>query len=156
MPRSETEDVTTDDLGNGIVQHHRVNMTRSKEPQAFAREQIRQALSGRASVSRIDDAEIVVCELVTNALKHTASGPVSMNLDVYQDTAVMWIHDGDSAIETVRVRVPPDSDDDLAEGGRGLYLVDVLAAKWFVWPTARGKAVVAVIELADDPARPER
>jgi hypothetical protein len=37
--------------------------------------------------------------------------------------------------------------EDLPENGRGLYLVNLLAATWFVWPTAQGKAVVAVIEL---------
>jgi len=42
-----------------------------------------------------------------------------------------------------------DSGGDLQESGRGLYLVDVLTERWFVWPTERGKAVVAVIALAD-------
>jgi anti-sigma regulatory factor (Ser/Thr protein kinase) len=155
VSRPETENVTTHDLGNGLVQHRWVNLTRYEEPQSLAREQVRQALSGRTSESRIDDAAIVASELVTNALKHTASGPVCMNLDVYQDTAIMWVHDGDKDVDAVLMRTSATAPiRDLPESGRGLYLVDVLVTKWFVWPTTDGKAVVAVMELDDGRQHP--
>ncbi|MGP3949608.1 ATP-binding protein [Streptomyces sp. 7N604] len=145
---SATDNVTTHELGNGLVQHRWVDLSRYNEPQVLAREQVRQALSGRASGSRIDDAVLVVNELVTNARQHAGGGPSCMNLDVYEDIAVMWIHDCGKDAEAVRLRTSAaDVCTELGESGRGLYLVEVLAAKWFVWPTVEGKAVVAVIEL---------
>ncbi|MGP3948875.1 ATP-binding protein [Streptomyces sp. 7N604] len=138
----------THERGNGLVQHRWVNLSRYEEPQVLAREEVRQALRGRASDSRIDDAVLVASELVTNARQHTDSGPSCMNLDVYQDIAVMWIHDRGRDADTVRQRISAAGPcAEIPESGRGLYLVDVLATKWFVRPTAEGKAVVAVIEL---------
>jgi anti-sigma regulatory factor (Ser/Thr protein kinase) len=147
--------VTTDDLGDGLVQHHRLDLLSCDQPQALARSHVREALSGRTSASRIEDAIVVVCELVTNALQHTADGPVRMDLDVYEDTAIVCVYDGGRSAEVVRmIMSAADSESDLPEGGRGLYLVDVLTERWFVWPTERGKAVVAVMPLADAPQAP--
>jgi anti-sigma regulatory factor (Ser/Thr protein kinase) len=148
VSRTEAGNVTTHEFANGLVEHRWVNLSSDDKPQVLAREQVRLALSSRASGSRSDEAVLVADELVTNALQHTDSGPACLNLDVYQDIAVMWVHDGGNDADQVRVRTSGvGSCTELSETGRGLYLVDVLAAKWFVWPTADGKAVVAVIEL---------
>ncbi len=147
MPRSQSGRVTTDDLGDGHVQHHRLELRSCEQPQRLARELVRKALDARATTSELDDAEVVASELVTNALQHTSGGPVRMDLDVYEDTAVFWVHDGDGRADAVQVPASPPDEDQL-EGGRGLFLVDALADRWFVWPAPRGKAVAAVMPLS--------
>lgn len=146
VPESEAGRVTTDDLGDGRVQHHRLELLACEEPQSLARTLVRQALTGRASTSQIDDATVVACELVTNALQHTRGGPARMDLDVYEDVAVVWVHDGEGNAEAVRTPAAK-SGDYLPESGRGLCLVDGLSERWFVWPVDQGKAVVAVMPL---------
>jgi anti-sigma regulatory factor (Ser/Thr protein kinase) len=130
------------------VQHRQVNLYAVDEPLALTREQVREALSGRTTDSRVDDAVLVAVELVTNALRHTSSGPARMDLDVYEDTAVLWVHDESTDAAAVRPCTHGDASSlELREGGRGLRLVDALATRWLVWPTAGGKAVVAEIGL---------
>ncbi|MFJ1582559.1 ATP-binding protein [Streptomyces sp. NPDC088197] len=148
VPGSTVGRVTTDDLGDGLVQHHRLELLTCDEPQGLARDLVRRALSGRAPEPQIDDAVVVACELVTNALQHTPGGPVRMDLDVYEETAVVWVHDAERNAEAVRV---PEATrgSELLESGRGLYLVEVLAEKWFVRSADRGKAVVAVMALGN-------
>ncbi|MFI1735203.1 ATP-binding protein [Streptomyces acidicola] len=140
--------VTQHDLADGQVLHRRVNLYDVEEPLALTREQVREALGGRTAESRIDDAVLVAVELVTNALRHTGSGPARMDLDVYEDTAVLWVHDGDTDAAAVRPSAHGDAPSlELQENGRGLHLVDALATRWLVWPTAGGKAVVVEIGL---------
>lgn len=146
MPRSQPGRVTTDDLGDGHVQHHHLELRSCEQPQRLARELVRAALDARATTSEMDDAEVVASKLVTNALKHTSEGPVRMDVDVYEDTAVLWVHDHDSSADAVKVPASPPDEDQL-EGGRGLFLVDALVERWFVWPVGQGKAVVAVMPL---------
>nr|WP_159059411.1 hypothetical protein [Streptomyces antibioticus] len=84
-------------------------------------------------------------------------------MDVYEDTVLLWVHDGDKDVGAVRPSVCATVVDssvlDLPEDGRGLQLVAVLSDRWLVWPTAEGKAVVAEIGLLDTataaPARRE-
>jgi anti-sigma regulatory factor (Ser/Thr protein kinase) len=148
MPQSTAGRETTDDLGDGLVQHHRLDLLKCDEPPGLARRLVRQALSERASATRVDDAMLVTCELVTNALRHTPDGPVRMDLDVYERVAVIWIYDYER--DTEAVRSPARGVDGvLAERGRGLDLVEALADRWFVWSADRGKAVVAVMPLSD-------
>lgn len=146
VPGSAAGRVTTDDLGDGLVQHHRLELLNCDEPQGLARDLVRRALSGRAQEPQIDDAVVVACELVTNAVQHTRGGPVRMDLDVYGETVVVWVHDAERNAEAVRVPASTCGGE-LLESGRGLYLVEVLAEKWFVWSADRGKAVVAVMAL---------
>ncbi|MER6010175.1 ATP-binding protein [Streptomyces bluensis] len=141
--------VTQHDLAGGQVLHRQVNLYGVDEPLALVRKQVREVLGGRAADTQVDDAVLVAVELVTNALRHTSSGPARMDLDVYEDTAILWVHDGDTDAAAVRPRAhgEPSSRVELQEGGRGLHLVDALATRWLVWPTAGGKAVVAEIGL---------
>jgi anti-sigma regulatory factor (Ser/Thr protein kinase) len=138
--------VATDDLGGGLVQHHRLGLLGCTEPQRVARNLVHHALENRASTEQIDDAAIVASELVTNALRHTVSGPVRVDLDVYEETAVLWVYDGEPHAELLSTEVPSSADEQL-ERGRGLYLVEALTARWFVWLAHPGKAVVAVMPV---------
>ncbi|GAA1935001.1 hypothetical protein GCM10009716_47550 [Streptomyces sodiiphilus] len=154
MTPARTTDVRTRDLADGAVQHRWVQLDHADHPQALAREQVRHALAGRTTPSRIDNAVSVVSELVANAMEHTDAGPTRMTLDVYEDIVLMWVHDTARDTGSVQPRgVLADDPDDIPENGRGLVLVELLAAKWFVWPTAEGKAVVAAVNLSPGGAK---
>ncbi|WP_231626747.1 ATP-binding protein [Streptomyces apocyni] len=114
----------------------------------LARDRVRGALTGCVSPSCVDDAVLVVSELVGNALWHTGGGPDCLVLEAYRDVVVLWVHDGGGDVDTVRTRTDVGSTADLlAESGRGLLLVEALTARWYVQPTSLGKAVVAMLDL---------
>ncbi|WP_328436556.1 ATP-binding protein [Streptomyces sp. NBC_00444] len=150
MFRSQPGHVTRHDFADERVHHRWVNLRNVEQPLMLIREQVRDALGKRAVGSRVDDMAVVAVELVTNALRHTRSGPIGMAMDIYEDTAVVWVHDGDEGIAAVRPSRPSDTSPlYLEEDGRGLHLVAALATRWLVWPTPEGKAVVAEIDLMD-------
>jgi anti-sigma regulatory factor (Ser/Thr protein kinase) len=127
---------------------------------ALSREFARRTLRGWGLHSLIDDAELVVSELVTNAVKATGlpDRSRSQGTDAAQDTIEMkirllgagfyvevWDRNGGSPT------VPAQTDD--AEGGRGLFLVESLSDKWGVrHPAEGGKVVWARLLLATGPA----
>jgi hypothetical protein len=79
-----------------------------------------------------DTAELLVSELVTNALRH-AHGPVRLNLRVGDDRLRCEVEDtNDNA--PVRRAACLDS-----EGGRGTELLDLLSEAWGSYHTATGK-----------------
>ncbi|MFI7413842.1 ATP-binding protein [Streptomyces sp. NPDC049627] len=81
-----------------------------------------------------DNAELLVSELVTNALRHT-SGALRLNLRVRDSRLLCEVEDTASVGP---VRNVADMD---AEGGRGTELLDVLADAWGSTRTATGKTV---------------
>ena len=81
-----------------------------------------------------DVAELVVSELVTNAVRYGAGG-VSLQLSRHDDGVVVEV--GDAGGGTPRRRRAAADD----EGGRGLLLVGALAAGWGVRHVGAGKVV---------------
>nr|WP_240653985.1 ATP-binding protein [Streptomyces sp. AcE210] len=81
-----------------------------------------------------DTAELLVSELVTNALRHTR-GPLRLNLQMRIDRLRCEVEDTNSAGP---VRRTVDTD---AEDGRGMELLDLLADAWGGTRTATGKTV---------------
>ncbi|WP_443068720.1 ATP-binding protein [Streptomyces sp. NBC_01361] len=79
-----------------------------------------------------DTAELLVSELVTNALRHTR-GPLRLNLQVRGSRLRCEVEDTDPVGPVRRV---VDTD---AEGGRGTELLDLLADAWGSTCTATGK-----------------
>ncbi|WP_323182885.1 ATP-binding protein [Streptomyces sp. NBC_00401] len=79
-----------------------------------------------------DTAELLVSELVTNALRHTR-GPLRLNLQVRGSRLRCEVEDTDP---TGPVRSVVDAD---AEGGRGTELLDLLTEAWGSTLTATGK-----------------
>lgn len=77
--------------------------------------------------------ELVVTELVTNALRH-ASPPVTLRL-IRTDTLVCEVADGSSTAP--HMRLPRLLD----EGGRGLYIVGRLARRWGTRYSDTGKTI---------------
>lgn len=88
--------------------------------------------SGRADL--VDTALLLVSELVTNALLHASSG-VTLVIVVDDESAVVEVHDRSPVFPAVR-RYGLD-----AATGRGLLLVEDLAAEWDVEATESGKKV---------------
>ncbi|MGW4566853.1 ATP-binding protein [Streptomyces sp. NPDC004561] len=81
-----------------------------------------------------DTAELLVSELVTNALRHTR-GPLRLNLRLRHSRLLCEVEDTEPA-SPVRNTAAPD-----AEGGRGTELLDMLADAWASTRTATGKTI---------------
>ena len=75
----------------------------------------------------IDDAELVVCELVTNALTHTDRARIDLGLCHDGTDLVVSVWDAD--VQRPLPRFPQSVQGDDAESGRGLRLVQGLAQR---------------------------
>ncbi len=90
-------------------------------------------------------AELLVSELVTNAVRH-ARGPLRLRVELRMATPGgvalrVEMFDGDRTLPAAR----PSEDD--AESGRGLLLVDELAARWGRRRTRHGKLIWFELDL---------
>ncbi len=88
------------------------------------------------SPSLLEDAKLVVSELATNAVIHARS-PFSVEIRPAGRSVRLLVRDGSRARPSLR------HDDGLAVSGRGLRLIDALAADWGVEIAQDGKAVWA-------------
>jgi anti-sigma regulatory factor (Ser/Thr protein kinase) len=71
-------------------------------------------------------AEMIVTELVTNAVKHGPGGPVEIALDIGGMGVRGEVADPGPGIKRRRFERSQEG----AEGGRGLFLVDQLSDSW--------------------------
>jgi PAS domain S-box-containing protein len=93
------------------------------------------ALEALGWEAHADVAALLVSELVTNALVH-AEGPFRVNVEPTSGSVRVSVTDGSADAPAV---LQPDAD---RLGGRGMFLVETLAARWGVLPmTSGGKAV---------------
>ncbi|MEU1946716.1 MULTISPECIES: ATP-binding protein [unclassified Streptomyces] len=83
-----------------------------------------------------DDAELLVSELVTNALRH-AGGPIRLTLSLCSVDRAFRCEVADEDPGQPRVRRACGDD----EGGRGLHLLDLLSCCWGSTCSAAGKVV---------------
>lgn len=93
-----------------------------------------------------DDVDLVVSELVTNALLHArieGRGSAPIRLEVLRDLDFLLCRVTDGSL------APPAQEPagDTAENGRGLLLVDILSAQWGWFSGPAGKAVWARFDL---------
>ncbi|MBZ6291264.1 SpoIIE family protein phosphatase [Streptomyces olivaceus] len=79
-------------------------------------------------------AELMVSELVTNAVRHSHARPVELRL-VRADTLLCEVDDDDHELPALRSAGPED------ETGRGLRVVSTLAREWGASRTRAGKTV---------------
>ncbi|WP_084965870.1 ATP-binding protein [Thermoactinospora rubra] len=89
-----------------------------------------------------DVAELLVSEVVTNALRH-APGPVRLTVWLIEGLLRCEVEDRNTV--ALRARHPAEHD----EGGYGLGLLDALACCWGSIPTPTGKAVWFELPAAD-------
>ncbi|MEV7419870.1 ATP-binding protein [Streptomyces sp. NPDC089919] len=96
----------------------------------------------------VDDAALIVSELVTNAVRHTGTRRVGVSVTRHPDRVRIVVTD---TSRTVPAIAPPDTDTEAhAESGRGLRLVDRLATDWGSERLRTGKRIWA--ELATEEA----
>ncbi|MFI5635716.1 SpoIIE family protein phosphatase [Streptomyces sp. NPDC051664] len=88
--------------------------------------------------SLADQAELLMSEVVTNALVHGDSD-VDVQLRGYPDRLHVAVLDSDPHLATPVII--PKEEEDQAEGGRGLLIVSALAGSWGNSPNGQGKTV---------------
>jgi anti-sigma regulatory factor (Ser/Thr protein kinase) len=104
------------------------------ESVASARKRASRTLARWGLDEEVLTTEIIVSELVTNAIRH-ASGPIELRLIRHQDTLSCMVSDGSDIFPQLH-RARADE-----EGGRGLLMVAQLCQRWGTRSTASGKVV---------------
>jgi anti-sigma regulatory factor (Ser/Thr protein kinase) len=109
-----------------------------------ARRHVRQVLQAQPR-ELVDVAELLTSELVTNAIRHGASG-FELKIDVAENIRVE-VRDEGAGRPSVVAAGPQDP------SGRGLGIVEALSIAWGVIPSADGKTVWYELPLAPKQAR---
>jgi len=99
----------------------------------YARSLTRDTLTKWGLAGAIEDTQLLVSELVTNAVTHS-SGPIELRL--HFDKALRC-EVTDTTPGEPEARSATEDD----ESGRGLHLIEALADQWGTIPTATGKTV---------------
>ncbi|MFF3482775.1 SpoIIE family protein phosphatase [Streptomyces sp. NPDC002701] len=118
----EPEDVAEWRIGHDPREVHR------------ARAAVREQLHVWGLTSLADTAELLVSELVTNAVRHSHSRPIDLRL-VRGDTLLCEVDDDDHTLPTLLSAGPLDA------SGRGMRVVSTLARQWGTSRTTSGKTV---------------
>ncbi|MFJ5260413.1 SpoIIE family protein phosphatase [Streptomyces sp. NPDC088387] len=122
---------------NGIAPDHVAEWRLAPDPAEVgrARAAVREQLHEWGLADRLEDiAELLVGELVTNAVRHSHRAAVTLRL-VRGETLLCEVDDDDHELPTLRSAGPAD------EQGRGLRVVSTLAREWGASRTAAGKTV---------------
>ncbi|MGW4911847.1 ATP-binding SpoIIE family protein phosphatase [Streptomyces sp. NPDC004270] len=131
-------------LGLGAGRRQRVARTFVQRHDLRAVADVRRFLRARArswdweAVS--SDLELAVTELVTNGLVH-ADSEVEVRLREYADRLRVDVRDSDPRPPLPAPVLASGETDRESEHGRGLLIVDALAASWGNSPSGRGKSV---------------
>jgi anti-sigma regulatory factor (Ser/Thr protein kinase) len=112
-----------------------------------ARRRLRSDLSGLGvPESVLDDAEVVVSELLGNSVRHAhpiAGGVLLLGWKVTDDEVVIRVTDGGGGRG-----VEPRETGPMADSGRGLHIIERLTSAWGVTEHAGGlRTVWAVLQL---------
>ena len=100
-----------------------------------ARQFLREARCQAHNASVLDEAVLLMSELVTNAMRHGAP-PIRTEVSCRATSGMqVRVSDGDPTAPTARYAGPDD------QSGRGVGLVDMLSDAWGVDPTPNGKTV---------------
>ncbi|WP_337059994.1 ATP-binding SpoIIE family protein phosphatase [Kineococcus sp. G2] len=110
---------------------------------AAAREHLRLTLDAWGLVRVADEAELVVSELVTNAVLHTGAGTaLTVRHDPLSACLALGVDDSSTSHPL------PRGAGEESLSGRGLHIVDVLAERWWVSAHGAGKTVWAELRVA--------
>jgi len=91
----------------------------------------------------LDDAELIVSELITNAVQ-AGSSAIALGLDAHVGRAVISVTDDVAQLPRPRESAVGDV------GGRGLAIVAELAQRWGTDPAGAGKTVWADLRVPRD------
>ncbi|MFE0464846.1 ATP-binding protein [Kitasatospora sp. NPDC058965] len=106
------------------------------------RARLRAALADWGLAALTDTAELLATELAGNALRHTGAGAVFTARPTGSGRLRVEVADASAEVPRPRTGADADALTDTAEletGGRGLLLVEALAADWGVRLVGRGK-----------------
>jgi anti-sigma regulatory factor (Ser/Thr protein kinase) len=113
-----------------------------RDAPARAREALR-PLAARIDADCYSAVELVVSELVTNAVRHSgahAGDPILLEVRCSNEHVRVCVSDPGHGFPP-----PPGSPEPGAIGGWGLHLVAEVADRWWIEPAADGTRVVAEI-----------
>ncbi|MFB6668511.1 ATP-binding protein [Streptomyces parvus] len=117
---------------------------------SLAREFTAERLAWWGLDDAVDDARMIVSELTTNAVRHGGDGPLTVSLTAHAILPALLLSVTDRGRPGGPLRaLHPDED---AETGRGLAMVEALAALWSWTHTGRTTTVWAVLPLSSLPA----
>lgn len=123
---------------------HELALPSGAESVRVARDFVGRVLAGPAWAAQREAAQLLVSEVVTNALRY-GTPPFSMTVEITGDCVEVAVIDEEQ-------EAPRQVDvDELAESGRGLRLVSALAANWGTRSRANGKAVWFTLEREAPP-----
>ncbi|MGR8012149.1 ATP-binding protein [Streptomyces hypolithicus] len=126
---------------------------------AVVRAEIRDDLARKHLDALVDDALLIVTELVSNANRHGAP-PSSLTVWLLRDShgrscVRLEVEDSGAALDLDRIRArwrhPSFA---FAGGGRGLFIVNALARSWGDMPSRHGHTVWAELESAQSDGPP--
>ncbi|WP_435191739.1 ATP-binding protein [Streptomyces sp. bgisy126] len=143
-----TQPVITQRLRTNLsVQSSRLPLLRAHRPATAARRHTEATLTDWGLPRPlIDDALVVVSELVTNAERHATGGPAELHLPLHTNRLLIAVRDRCPASFTTTARhTPPDED----ECGRGLFIVQALATSFGCRRTETGKTTWAWMPARD-------
>ena len=93
-----------------------------------ARKAVRSVMASRPDLQEIEDAELLVSELVTNSVRHGGAGPmetIGLTITLLPSGSRIEVADPRGRFER-----PPIPEDTGGTSGRGLMLVEMLASRW--------------------------
>jgi anti-sigma regulatory factor (Ser/Thr protein kinase) len=122
----------------------RVRLDADAEAPRHAREAL-VPLGDRAPAERLQSLDVVISELVTNAVRHSpahGAGAIGLEILCAAGTVSVAVTDPGHGFDRSGPRREPG-----AGGGFGLYLVDELADRWWVEPVLEGSRVTAELSI---------
>ncbi|MGI5347292.1 ATP-binding protein [Streptomyces sp. CA-250714] len=129
-PHAPLKDFTTDHVEGRAGFQAEWILPRQQRTPSQAREQTRRALVAWGDVSEdaADAAELIVSELVTNAVVHTRSPSVQVQLRLDAESIFVMVRDqGSAPMEPLNISTSGSAQ---SEDGRGLFLIDQTATSW--------------------------
>lgn len=113
------------------VSHDSLDLEPSGYAPSQARRMVRQVVTGLVTPDVAHTAELLVSELVTNAITH-GSGTVRLSVDCASHCLSVVVSDDDPESPQVQ----PEKL--MSTGGRGLQMMESLASAWGVSPRSDG------------------
>ncbi|WP_052808958.1 ATP-binding protein [Streptomyces natalensis] len=153
-----TPTLPTGDSGHDPTEFAACALTADQQAAGKARRFTWATLSGWQLGPLVDNAALVVSELLTNALRYglptsaarttTCPRPLWLGLLRRPDLVLCTVCDHSTQVPLLK------TPDHLAQSGRGLHIVNCLSQSWgWTTPTVAGKAVWAALSIAEHDAR---
>ncbi len=107
----------------------RLRLDRRPEAPSIARNAVAEWLVDHVDSHALNDIKLLVSELVTNAVRHqSGQGPIDVAVKVSRSRVRVEVSDPGEGFPKPSVGEPPPE----VLGGRGLLIVDRVAARWGV------------------------